>query len=589
MKKKRLYQIYSYTFWILIIVIFGLFILITKNYISKNYIESFEDNLHTKTMIFSNHVKHEIDQHGLNKINEICDFHVDENIFFSVILPNGKEIGWSQKNYQKPDFYAERPEVKSALSGEYGKHTRYNIGLKETFIHIAIPIKDNDDSILCAVRGSSPTSKRELFIIQFEDKISQIYFIFSLVTLIIFIAISNRISSPLKKIIKSAKIISQNKKINKLPEHSIFEIDELSQTLNTLSLKIQKNTKELDIKYIEQQAILASMQEGVLAIDKKQQIIQINRAAMSILEINNLDDTDSRIIQQHIRFSNLQNFIKKILLTKKQATKDMTLNASSIKSIQVTGSPLTNEKGVNIGALIVMRDITDLRKLEEVRTDFVANVSHELKTPITSIKGFIETLSSDDFKHNEETKKFLEIIRQQSNRLNSIVDDLLTLSRIERKEEHIVFDLFPLENIIKNSIALCHHQAEKKNIKIKMNCDSNSEIKVNSALLEQALVNLIMNAIQHSNSNTTISLIGQMKDKKIIISVKDEGIGIEKKHHTRLFERFYRIDSSRSRNDGGTGLGLSIVKHIVNAHKGEISLDSEIGKGSVFTIKIPIK
>ena len=589
MKKKRFYQIYSYAFWILIIVIFGLFILITKNYISKNYIKSFEDDLHTKTMIFSNHVKHEIDQHGLNKINEICDYYVDENTFFSVILPNGKEIGWSQKNYQKPDFYAERPEVKSALSGEYGKHTRYNIGLKETFIHIAIPIKDNDDSILCAVRGSSPTSKRDLFIIQFEDKISQIYFIFSLVTLIIFIAISNRISSPLKKIIKSAKIISQNKKINKLPEHSIFEIDELSQTLNTLSLKIQKNTKELDIKYIEQQAVLASMQEGVLAIDKKQQIIQINRAAMSILEINNLDDTDSRIIQQHIRFSNLQNFIKKILLTKKQATKDMTLNASSIKSVQVTGSPLTNEKGVNIGALIVMRDITDLRKLEEVRTDFVANVSHELKTPITSIKGFIETLSSDDFEHNKETKKFLEIIRQQSNRLNTIVDDLLTLSRIERKEEHIVFDLFPLENIIKNSIALCHHQAEKKNIKIKMNCDSNSEIKVNSALLEQALVNLIMNAIQHSNSNTTISLIGQMKDKKIIISVQDEGIGIEKKHHTRLFERFYRIDSSRSRNDGGTGLGLSIVKHIVNAHKGDISLESEIGKGSIFTIKIPIK
>ena len=589
MKKKRFYQIYSYAFWILIIVIFGLFILITKNYISKNYIKSFEDDLHTKTIIFSNHVKHEIDQNGLNKINEICDYYVDENTFFSVILPNGKEIGWSQKNYQKPDFYAERPEVKSALSGEYGKHTRYNIGLKETFIHIAIPIKDNDDSILCAVRGSSPASKRDLFIIQFEDKISQIYFIFSLVTLIIFIAISNRISSPLKKIIKSAKIISQNKKINKLPEHSIFEIDELSQTLNTLSLKIQKNTKELDIKYIEQQAILASMQEGVLAIDKKQQIIQINRAAMSILEINNLDDTDSRIIQQHIRFSNLQNFIKKILLTKKQATKDMTLNASSIKSVQVTGSPLTNEKGVNIGALIVMRDITDLRKLEEVRTDFVANVSHELKTPITSIKGFIETLSSDDFEHNKETKKFLEIIRQQSNRLNTIVDDLLTLSRIERKEEHIVFDLFPLENIIKNSIALCHHQAEKKNIKIKMNCDSNSEIKVNSALLEQALVNLIINAIQHSNSNTTISLIGQMKDKKIIISVQDEGIGIEKKHHTRLFERFYRIDSSRSRNDGGTGLGLSIVKHIVNAHKGEISLESEIGKGSIFTIKIPIK
>ena len=589
MKKKRFYQIYSYAFWILIIVIFGLFILITKNYISKNYIKSFEDDLHTKTIIFSNHVKHEINQHGLNKINEICDYYVNENTFFSVILPNGKEIGWSQKNYQKPDFYAERPEVKSALSGEYGKHTRYNIGLKETFIHIAIPIKDNDDSILCAVRGSSPTSKRDLFIIQFEDKISQIYFIFSLVTLIIFIAISNRISSPLKKIIKSAKIISQNKKINKLPEHSIFEIDELSQTLNTLSLKIQKNTKELDIKYIEQQAVLASMQEGVLAIDKKQQIIQINRAAISILEINNLDDTDSRIIQQHIRFSNLQNFIKKILLTKKQATKDMTLNASSIKSVQVTGSPLTNEKGVNIGALIVMRDITDLRKLEEVRTDFVANVSHELKTPITSIKGFIETLSSDDFEHNKETKKFLEIIRQQSNRLNTIVDDLLTLSRIERKEEHIVFDLFPLENIIKNSIALCHHQAEKKNIKIKINCDSNSEIKVNSALLEQALVNLIINAIQHSNSNTTISLIGQMKDKKIIISVQDEGIGIEKKHHTRLFERFYRIDSSRSRNDGGTGLGLSIVKHIVNAHKGEISLESEIGKGSIFTIKIPIK
>jgi two-component system phosphate regulon sensor histidine kinase PhoR len=235
----------------------------------------------------------------------------------------------------------------------------------------------------------------------------------------------------------------------------------------------------------------------------------------------------------------------------------------------------------------VIRDISRVHHLEKVRSDFVANVSHELKTPITSIKGFIETLSSDSFSHDEKTHEYLAIVRQQSERLQFIVDDLLTLSRLERKEGYIMKKTASIYEVILTAISLCQLNAKKQNIYIQTECDEKLSGFINANLIEQALVNLLSNAIKYSDPDTTIVVRAHEKESSIHIEVADQGFGIEARHHDRLFERFYRIDAGRSRHMGGTGLGLSIVKHIIQNHKGTIQLDSVPGKGSTFTIMLP--
>jgi two-component system phosphate regulon sensor histidine kinase PhoR len=240
--------------------------------------------------------------------------------------------------------------------------------------------------------------------------------------------------------------------------------------------------------------------------------------------------------------------------------------------------------------IIIFNDATRFRKLEMVRKDFVANVSHELKTPITSIKGFVETLLEGDLTDAAQTRQFLDVIAKNTQRLDAIIDDLLSLSRLEEggSKKNIVFKTVYLKSILANAVELSKIKAEQKQITININCLDNVKINANNLLLEQAVFNLIDNAIKYSEPNKTVNVSAQESEKELLISVHDSGFGIEDKHLSRIFERFYVVDKSRSRKLGGTGLGLAIVKHIINLHKGCVTVQSEVGKGSTFTIHLPL-
>lgn len=224
-----------------------------------------------------------------------------------------------------------------------------------------------------------------------------------------------------------------------------------------------------------------------------------------------------------------------------------------------------------------------------MRREFVANVSHELKTPITSIRGYIETLLDSPDISYDKTRKFLETVNDHSKRLNAIVDDLLQLSRIERDSEKgaITLSKEVIQPAVENAIQVCQPKAGQKGIRIKSDCPENLEASINAQLLEQAIINLIDNAINYSEPGGTVEVSAKQAQGGIIIEVKDEGCGIESKHLPRLFERFYRIERSRSRDSGGTGLGLAIVKHIAQAHGGYATVESVPGKGSIFRIYLP--
>jgi two-component system phosphate regulon sensor histidine kinase PhoR len=243
-----------------------------------------------------------------------------------------------------------------------------------------------------------------------------------------------------------------------------------------------------------------------------------------------------------------------------------------------------NEPG---GALVVLHDITRLKLLERVRQDFVANVTHELKTPITSIQGFVETLKGEV--GPEETKRFLEIIAGETERLKTIIEDLLSLSRIEKEEGkgEIQFRTVPVFEILKSAQQACAAIARDKSIPVELEGDPVISAHLSPDLLEQAVVNLIDNAIKYSETGSLVRLELSRERDEILIRVRDSGIGIPVEHLPRIFERFYRVDKSRSRKLGGTGLGLSIVKHIVQVHGGRVSVESTPGKGSIFTIHLP--
>ena len=235
-------------------------------------------------------------------------------------------------------------------------------------------------------------------------------------------------------------------------------------------------------------------------------------------------------------------------------------------------------------------DIMRLRRLENVRRDFVANVSHEIRTPLTSIKGFAETLLDGALNNAKDARNFIKIVLKQANRLNAIIEDLLTLARLEEQEERsqMLFEEKKVERVLYNAQKVCLPPANNKNSKISLVCDRNLKIKMNKPLLEQAVINLIDNAIKYSPHNSNVEVCAHIIDKELEICVKDQGGGIAEEHLPRIFERFYRVDKARSRAIGGTGLGLSIVKHIAQVHGGYVSVESKLGQGSTFKIHLPI-
>jgi two-component system phosphate regulon sensor histidine kinase PhoR len=243
-----------------------------------------------------------------------------------------------------------------------------------------------------------------------------------------------------------------------------------------------------------------------------------------------------------------------------------------------------------VGAVIVLNDVTRYRHLENLRRDFVANVSHELKTPIASIKGFVETLLDGALSHPDDAQRFLKIIGSHAERLNNIIEDLLSLSKIEQSEQaaNLPLDLAPLRPVLEAAVYGCQSQAAARHIELSLDCGDAIVAQINPPLLEQAVINLIDNAVKYSEPGRQVQIEAQADEQEIALSVRDHGCGIAAEHLPRLFERFYRVDRARSRKLGGTGLGLAIVKHIVQAHAGRVSVESTPGEGSVFCIHLPV-
>jgi two-component system phosphate regulon sensor histidine kinase PhoR len=507
----------------------------------------------------------------------------------TVILPSGQVIGDSRETPRQMDNHADRPEIVMALKGKSGQSTRYSNTLRQQMIYVALPLQQNQSS-LGVIRTSVPITsiKGELKSIQIKIALGGL--MIAALAALISLLISRRIIRPIEELKKGTDRFADGDLTHRLAAPYSEELAGLAEALNQMAAQLDRRINTIISQRNELETVLASMLEGVVAIDNEERLININAVAAGFFDCKP-EECPGRHLQEVIRNSALQLFVRQSISSKVPKEDDISLYHNGEKTLHLQSSPLLDANKKHIGTLIVFNDVTHLRRLEDMRRDFVANVSHEIKTPLTAIKGFVETLRLGNVDKPEETERFLGIIQKHVDRLSFIVEDLLSLSRIEQEDERkaIQIEKGVILDVLKSAAQICRSKAEEKKIQINHICEPQLTSSFDSSLLEQALVNLLDNAIKYSEPNSTIHLKANLNDSEVKIIVEDRGIGIAKKHLPRLFERFYRVDKARSRNLGGTGLGLAIVKHIAQAHGGHVSVESSLGVGSVFTIHLPTK
>lgn len=396
------------------------------------------------------------------------------------------------------------------------------------------------------------------------------------------------ISRSLEKTREGARRFAEGDLTFRLDVPQSAELASLAETLNRMAAQLDERISTINQQRHEQEAMLGSMVEGVIAVDKRGSILQVNKSAAQWIGVLP-DAIIGRSLVEIIRNRDLQNLVEETLETGKPTEGEILLHGAQERSLQIHCTALLNAERASIGALIVLHDITRIRRLERVRRDFVANVSHELKTPLTSIKGFVETLLDGALEQPEEARRFCMIIAKQVNRLQAIIEDLLSLSRIEQEAEQgqIALKTANLLEALQAGAQCCAHPAAEKNADIIIECDPTWTARINAPLFEQTVVNLIDNAIKYSDTGKTVTIRVTPSDAMWEIRFIDQGGGMEASHLARIFERFYRIDKSRNSKVGGTGLGLAIVKHIVTSHGGRIHVESKLGVGSTFTVFLP--
>jgi two-component system, OmpR family, phosphate regulon sensor histidine kinase PhoR len=509
----------------------------------------------------------------------------------TVIAPDGTVLGDSESDPGIMDNHGTRPEVVQAVASGAGTAVRYSNTISANMMYAARAMRA-DGRLDGVVRAGIALSRVEAAERELQRRSAAAVALVGLLMLVCGAWIARRVTRPLEELERVAEAYARGQPgagEGFLPvSGSILEVQRVAEALQRMATELDNRIAALVAERNEQEAVLSSMVEGVLAIDDAERVMALNAAAARLLDVD-ARQAIGRTIHEIARNASLQRFVAEALRADSALERDIALHGDESRFVQAHGSPVRDAAGARIGAVVVMNDVTRLRRLETVRRDFVANVSHELKTPVTSIKGFLETLLGGALEDPANARRFVEIAARQADRLGAIIDDLLLLSRIDQDSEHPRIDKSPtaLETVIGGAVEVCRPKADQKGVGIRIHAERGLCARLNGAMVEQALVNLIDNAIKYSEAGEEVQISTAREADTLVIKVIDQGPGIEEEHLPRLFERFYRIDKARSRAAGGTGLGLAIVKHIVQAQNGTVGVESRPGAGSTFTLRFP--
>ncbi|WP_026690635.1 two-component system histidine kinase PnpS [Alteribacter aurantiacus] len=479
--------------------------------------------------------------------------------------------------------YSTRPEIEQAVSEGESKEIRMSNTVGEELLYYATRLEENGETIgylrLGLTLGEMNRVYRSIWIFLLVSFSIAFLIIFSLTS-----KLTNQMIAPIEEATRVAKQLAQGNFKARTFEGEANETGHLNRSLNVLAENLGQITKTYQMQQEHLETLIENMGSGLLLINAKGDITLVNRSCKELFK----EDTDQwlhKLYYKAIGHKKVIKLVQEIFLTERGKRRHLELPIGiEMRHFDVYGAPIIGSNEKLRGIVLVFHDITELKKLEQARKDFVANVSHELKTPVTSLKGFTETLLAGAMEDPTLREKFLTIISKESDRLESLIQDLLELSKIEGNHFQLNWQKVDLQEMIEDVKVMLQDQADKKKIELKTKVIGDPMIEGDPHRLKQVILNLVNNAISYTSEGGSVSMRLREQSQTVLLEVEDTGIGISKKELPRLFERFYRVDRARSRNSGGTGLGLAIVKHLSEAHKAKLDVTSEVNKGTTFKV-----
>ncbi len=505
----------------------------------------------------------------------------------TIIDADGKVLADSERDPATMDNHGTRPEILAARSHGFGTSTRFSHTLGTDMLYYAMPL-GGDGEITGYVRTALPLAEIDEKLSQLRNAVILGVVLTSIAALIIGFLLARHFTRPLTSMVSAASSYARGRYEKKLPVNRNDEIGALARALNRMADKSRERMEMLATDRNKLLAVLSGMVEGVIAVDADEKIIHLNDAARRMTGIG--EEFEGASIWEATRLQEISKLIRSTLESGADRVGRIEFpGAAGDTIIELHSSPLRDGQGAVVGAVVVMHDVSEIHRAERVRRDFIANASHELKTPITAMRGLIETVLDDGEMAEEEKARFLRKARDQALRLSALVSDLLTISRLEASEEPLEKEEVDLRRLIRTEVEATGPYADERKIELTMESPPEEVVVIgDEGSLGQLMINLLNNAVNYNREGGSIMVRLRTENGMAVIEVEDTGIGIAPAHRERIFERFYRVDKARSRKLGGTGLGLSIVKHIVLAHGGEVSVESTPGKGSVFKVSLPL-
>jgi two-component system phosphate regulon sensor histidine kinase PhoR len=563
-----------------------------SNTIKDNYVQNLKDSLVTQAMLISDHIPSSFPKN----LDDFCKSYKEKTgSRITIIDSSGRVLGDSDEPSETMENHSDRPELKDAEISGIGSSIRYSKTMQKDLLYLAISVADDPEKKY--LRLSMPLHDVEQAMSTIRKRIIIASFAVSLVVVVFGIIQTRRITKSIEEIADFSKEVAAGNFKKRLFLKEKGEIGELGKNISEMAQEISVRLHHSEEEKNRIEAILRNMSDGLILTDTKGKILLNNTAIKSLFNIQS--DIEGKTLMESLRNPELPEIIDDVVRHKERVVSELEISIPKERYLMATATPFYSshpEKELS-GVVLTFHDITRLKKLEEIRKDFVANVSHEIKTPITAIKGFAETLIEGALDDKENAAKFLEMIKNHSERLNSLVNDLLTLSRIELGDIEIQKTSVHINEVIDSVFTMLAEKAQSKRLYLKREISPEaSEIEADRDRLIQILLNLVDNGIKFTEKGgITVKVKGEKlkvesgEEKNFIeISIEDTGVGIPKKHLSRLGERFYRVDRARSRELGGTGLGLAIVKHLVNAHGWEMKIESTEGIGTTVRLLCPI-
>jgi len=483
--------------------------------------------------------------------------------------------------------HGNRPEVVEARDKGQGRSSRFSNTLNKELIYVAVPLKNSGNNIIGYLRFSVNETYAAGIVLKIQKAAVVALVIAVLVALILSMFFSRSFSLPIIRLSQAAKMIAQGQFPITILHHSRFEVGILEQSVEEMSKKLAKSFQKLSNERTQISTIVSSMAEGVLAVDINNKIILANPVIEKIFSVV-VPEILTKNVREVIRNNEISDLLVDVLQAGHLVNRELKIILPVERIFLAQASPILTHDGKIQGAVCVLYDVTNLRKLEQYRSEFVANVSHELKTPLTSISGYIETLLDGAVDDKDNTIKFIKKIEKHTRNLTTLINDILEVSHLESKQELGPFQEVDITGLVNRAVESVAGAAKAKDIKIVKCCASEPCLMMGiEEHIYRAVLNLLDNAVNYTSAGGRVEISCARKDNGFEIAVADSGIGIPQEHLDRIFERFYRVDTARSKELGGTGLGLSIVKHVMNIHNGTVIVESHVGQGSKFTLFFP--